>query len=117
MRKEIFLSFFIFFLIFLSFNFVLAQEKALEVDYPIIPGATEPEFVNVGLPAYVDYIFRFAVVIIGFVIFGVVVYNGIIYMTSAGEPAKLSEAKSGISAGFLGAVILLSAYFIFNTIN
>lgn len=116
-KRESFLPFFIFLLIFLSSNFALAAERALEVVYPEIPGVTTPETVATGLPTYVNYIFRLAVIIIGLIIFGVLIYNGIIYLTSAGNPSKLSDAKSGILAGFLGGIILLSAFLIFNTIN
>jgi len=38
-------------------------------------------------------------------------------MTSVGNPEKLSQAKVGISSGFLGAAILLLAVLIFRTIN
>ena len=108
----------ILFLFFLLSDFALAvEERALELKYPIIPGATTPETVATGLPEYANYIFQFAVVIIGLIIFGVLVYNGIIYLTSAGDPTKMTDARTGIFAGFLGAIILFSAYLIFHTIN
>ncbi|MCX6759525.1 MAG: pilin [Candidatus Nealsonbacteria bacterium] len=92
--------------------------KTLEIVYPKVPGATAtPETVATGLPEYVNYIFRFAVIVIGLIIFGVLVYNGVIYLTSVGDPSKMTDARTGIFAGFLGAIILLSAYLIFNTIN
>jgi len=89
----------------------------LEIVYPAIPSTTVPETTAVGLPKYVQYIFHLAVVIIGFIIFGALVYAGFNYLTSAGSPAKLSDAKTGIVAAFLGAVILLASYLIFHTIN
>jgi len=43
--------------------------------------------------------------------------GGIIYLTSAGDPEKLSRAKKQIFAALLGIVILLSSYLILRTIN
>lgn len=94
-----------------------AAERALEVVYPSIPGIPTPTTVQTGLPEYVQYIFRFAIIIIGFIIFGVLIYNGIIYMTSSGNPARLGEARSGILAAILGTAVLLGAYLVFNTVN
>lgn len=91
--------------------------RALEIVYPRIPGYTTEKVVFSGLPEYVDYIFRFSVIIIGLIVLGVLIYSGIQYLTSAGNPEKLKNAKQGIFSAFLGAIILLSAYLIFNTIN
>lgn len=100
---------------------VLAEEssgRGLEIKYPQVPGdVVTPKYVDVGLPEYVEYIFRFSVTIIGFVIFGVLVYNGIKYLLSFGNPSKLGDAKQGIISGALGALVLLGALLIFNTIN
>lgn len=93
------------------------KEKALEITYPQIPGVSTPKTVSSGLPEYIDYIFRFAVVIIGIIVLGVLIYNGFQYLTSAGNSEKLSDAKKGITSALLGAVILFSTYLIFNTIN
>lgn len=138
MRKKtvfFFLFILILFLFFTPGNFALAKKcttnkdcepakcvegkcvRALELVYPSISGEKTPETIAAGLPEYVNYIFQLAIWIIGLVIFGVLVYNGVIYLTSVGNPTKFTEAKSGIFAGVLGGVILLSAYLIFNTIN
>ncbi len=89
----------------------------LELVYPIIPGETEAVPMNSGLPGYVSYIYRLAMALIGLIIFGVLIYNGIKWFTSFGSAEKLSEAKKGITSAFLGAVILFSAFIIFRTIN
>ncbi len=91
--------------------------RALEIVYPNIPGQPVPETVATGLPEYFKYIFQLAVVVIGFVIFGVFVYSGTKYLASAGNPSMLSDAKTGMGAALLGAVILLGSWLIFNTIN
>lgn len=137
MKKEIiFFLFLALFLLFLS-NLTLAAKctknedcpkglvcqegkcvRALEIVYPNIgKGVPAPKYVTTGLPQYVEYIFRLAIWLIGFLIFGAVVYNGVNYLLAAGNPAKLADAKDGIISALLGGVILLGTYIIFNTIN
>lgn len=91
--------------------------RPLEIIYPIIPGEIIPKTVNTGLPQYVSYLFKVSVVVIGIIILGALIYSGILYLTSFGNPEKFREAKDRIFSAFLGALILLSAYLIFNTIN
>ncbi len=108
---------FSFVLIFLFyFVFAFAQERELEVKYPEI-GGLKPKTVKEGLPDYVRYIFTFGVVLIGLVVFTALIWGGIIYLTSAGNPVKLKEGKDRVISAFLGAIILLSSYIILTTIN
>lgn len=117
----------IFFFIFVTitlFGFVpplLAADSpkgpTLELVYPIIPGQLEEEVMSAGLPQYVKYIFNLAIMLIGIVIFLVLIYNGFLWFTSSGNADKLKTAKEGITAAFLGSLILFSAYIIFKTIN
>jgi len=107
----------------LSLSFLIARAddgtdkgRQLELEYPAVSGL-KPKTIETGLPEYVQYIFYFSIAIIGFIIFGVLVYSGIQYLTSAGQPAKLQEARKGIVSAFLGAIILVSAVLIFKTIN
>jgi hypothetical protein len=91
--------------------------RTLEIVYPKIPGVATPQYVSTGLPDYVNYIFRFAVIVIGILIFGILVYSGINYLLSFGNPSKLSDARQGMIAAGFGGLILLGSYIIFNTIN
>ncbi|MDI6602714.1 MAG: hypothetical protein QME57_01160, partial [Patescibacteria group bacterium] len=91
--------------------------RALEITYPEIGGKPVPTTIESGLPEYINYIFTLAVSLIGFVIFGVLIYNGIKYLTSAGNLEQMIDAKSGIFHAFLGGLLLLSSVLIFNTIN
>lgn len=124
-RKEkiIFLSIAFLFILALTSGFALAAEqgndkgKALEIIYPEIPGVSAPKVISSGLPGYVEYIFHLSILLIGLIILGALIYNGIQYSISFGNPEKLSSAKQGIISAFLGAIILLSSYLIFNTIN
>lgn len=115
MRKE-----FLFLIILFSFfsgNFALAAGRPLEVNYPNIGLTAVPTSTSVTLPQYLEYIFRWSVSMIGLVVFGVIVYSGVKYLLSAGDPSKLKDAKDGIISALLGAIILLGAFIIFNTIN
>jgi len=120
MKNRAIFIFFLFVSFFLVPQVIFADGSAtrtLEIVYPQIPGVSTPEYVSTGLPEYINYLFRFAVIVIGILIFGVLVYSGINYLLSFGNPAKLSDARQGITAAGLGGLILLGAYLIFNTIN
>jgi len=99
--------------LFLVFSFAIAQEKELEVKYPKIFGL-EP---GPGLPEYTRYVFSFVIMIAGLILVGVLIYAGLLCLTSAGQPVKLKECKDRIIAGFLGIIILLSGSIILYTIS
>jgi len=132
MKKKIIFCLIIFFCLFAFVNFSLAEAcpagtkyiegkcvRALEITYPKIAGEelTIERVVREGLPGYVNYIFTVAVGLIGFVIFAVLIYNGIRYLTSVGRPEQMADARSGILYAFLGGLLLLSSVLIFKTIN
>jgi len=89
--------------------------RSLEVEYPKIPGGIE--VTDFDLPKYVVYVFYLSIILIGLVIFTMIVYHGIRYLTAIDKPAVLKDAIDGILKAFLGAIILLSAVLIFKTIN
>ncbi|GAI49317.1 unnamed protein product, partial [marine sediment metagenome] len=73
--------------------------------------------VKTALPEYLRYVFTFAIIIAGLLAFGALIYGGIRYLTSAGDPTKMADARAQVTAGILGLIILLSSYLILNTIN
>jgi len=100
------------------------ESRVLEIVYPTlpcnpptIPCVPTPTSTKTALPVYINYIFRFSVIFIGILIFGVLIYNGVRYLTSFGNSTKLSDARKGMSAALLGGFILLCSVLIFNTIN
>jgi hypothetical protein len=117
-KKVLILEFIIFLsLISLIFSFVLAAEdRELEIKYPAIFGL-KPETVKTGLPVYVKYIYNFAIFASGLMALIALILGGIRYLTSAGDPTKLKEAREQISSAFLGIVILLGSYIILTAIN
>jgi hypothetical protein len=116
MKRISLILFFCLFLSFLLFNDFCFAERPLEVDYPEI-GGIRPETVGIGIPDYIKYIFNFAIWIVGLVAFGALIYGGARYVTSAGSPAAMADAKGQIFAGILGLIIVLSSYLILTNIN
>lgn len=122
-KKLIALFLFAFFFIATA-NFVFA----LEINYPTVPGTMAPqEFLRKieageileeqALSLFIVYFFNLFLIITALVAFGVIVYAGIRYLVSAGNPAILSDAKNQIFSAFLGLVIVLSSYLILYTID
>jgi len=104
-------------IVFLSFfHSVFAQGQKLELEYPEI-GGIKPETVTTALPEYVKYVFNLAIATFGLVVLSVLLWGGFLYLTSAGKPEKLKEAKDRIVSAFLGLIVLLSSYIILTTIN
>ena len=118
--KKGFKIFFLFLFFFVgSCNFAFA----LEINYPRLPGVTAPQdFVNTAskeeIPSlYIKYFFNLAIWISGLLLLGSLIFAGIRYLTSSGQPEKIIAARQQISAAFLGVLILLLAVLIFNVLN
>jgi len=107
--------FFIFITLLLPAIEILAQ-KELETTYPEV-GEIKIETIEASITKYVKYIFNFAIAFVGLIAFGVLVWSGIQYFTSAGKTDVLSAAKRQIKSAFLGILLLLFSYLILITIN
>lgn len=104
----------ILFLLFFPLTFSLAageKERELELKYPYLPGPSLP-----GIPEYAQFLFKLAVFLTGLILFGVLIYGGILYLTSAGRPGQIMEAKRRIFSALLGVGILLGSWLILTTI-
>jgi len=111
-----FLLFLILIFSFFNVGFCFAQRE-LEVTYPNIPGAIRPVSTRALLPETIVYLFALALRISGLVVFGSLIYGGVRYLTSAGEPKSQSDARDQILCSFLGLAVLLFSYIFLNTIN
>ena len=80
-----------------------------------IPGNTPNSTSTPG--AFVANFYQFALMVAGILAFGVIVYGGVKYMTSAGNPSGQGDAKEWIEAALLGLLLLVGAYFILNVVN
>ncbi len=79
-----------------------------------LPG-TNPTVNNPG--GFVANFYQFALLLGGLLAFGAIVYGGITYTLSAGNPEKQSDAKSRITQALLGLFLLLGAYIVLNLLN
>lgn len=86
--------------------------RELEVQIPGLTSTCLP-----ALPDYIATIYNFALMISGIICFGSLIYGGFRYLTSAGSPSAINDAKDQISSALIGLVILFSAWLILNTIN
>ncbi|MCK4355240.1 hypothetical protein KAW43_02775 [Candidatus Parcubacteria bacterium] len=97
-------------------DFALAQRDLEVIDYPDVPGAVTPGK-DTELPQYVKYLFNFAIGLGGILAFVILIFGGIKWMTSAGDPTKINEAKTKMLGGIIGLILLLGAWFIIDAIN
>lgn len=62
------------------------------------------------LPVIIGNIIRIFLGFLGVVLLIIIIYGGFLYMTSGGEPDKVSKARKWIVNGIIGLVICLSAF-------
>ncbi len=106
--------------IFYSLSAVIATLPFVFVAHAVtismnIPGTSPNSSSTPG--AFVENFYQFALMIGGVLAFGVIVYGGVKYMASAGNPSSQSDAKEWIEAALLGLLLLVGAYFILNVVN
>jgi hypothetical protein len=82
-----------------------------------VPGATAVVQGAGGPGAFVANFYQFALMIGGILAFGVIVYGGVRYMASAGNPSGQSDAKEWIEAALLGLLLLVGVYFVLSVVN
>jgi len=91
--------------------FVFAQ---VTINYQI-PG-TQPASANNPCTTVINF-YMFALLISGILAFGAIVWGGIKYAVSAGNPSGQSEGKDWIKGALLGILLLAASYLILNIIN
>ncbi len=90
------------------YNFVFATNVTLE--YPAFTRAPSPADM-------VGQIYTYALSIAGALAIIRVVYGGIVYIISAGNTSKQSDARDIITSAIWGLVLLAGSYLLLNTIN
>jgi hypothetical protein len=114
-KKYIFFS-----ILFLAIGIFIASAAFAQTQITIstsVPG-TYPATAGTGGPgAFVANFYNFALMIGGVLAFGVIVYGGVKYMASAGNPSGQSDAKEWIEGALLGLLLLVGAYFILSVVN
>ena len=99
--------------VFLAPLFAFAQT----VISPAIPGMTGSVTAGTSPGAFIQGFYQFALMIGGVLAFGAIVYGGVLYAASAGNPSKQSEGKEWMKSALLGILLLAGAYLILYTIN
>ena len=92
-----------------------AFSLALELDYPKI-GEFEISL-EMKLNELVAWFYYFIVGIAGLAAFGALIWGGFLWLTSAGNANKISEARERINSALLGLILILASYLILKTIN
>jgi len=93
-----------------------AVSSKLNVDWPNSPLGT-PLTENSGLTELVKYLYEWLISLGGLAAFIALIYAGIIYLTSAGNPTQTKNAKDHLKSAAFGLVLLFGTFIILNTIN
>jgi len=113
--------FFLFLILFLCFSsspFAVAndiQKRGLETKYPPIHGIEITA--TSTIETYAVYLFSLAMIIGAILAFAVLIYGGFRYVTSAGNPLAMADARKWIWDAILGLILLLCAWLIIGIIN
>jgi len=95
----------------------IALATPLENKYPVIGNSTAPSTARADLPTFLKYMFNFALIGAALVVFGALVFGGIKYIASSGNPGQTGAAKEMIFSAFLGLGVILFSWLFLNTIN
>lgn len=97
----------------------LADANTPIVINPNIPGsyATSSVPVESGPGVFIANFYQFALMIGGLLAFGMIVWGGVKYAASRGNPSAESDAKDRIYGALIGLLLLAGVYIILFTIN
>jgi len=87
----------------------------LNLDYPSFGGFDINNDQELG--QIVAWLYAFIVGLSGLAAFVMIVWGGVQYMTSAGDPTKTSDAKNKIKNALLGLLLVLASFLILRVIN
>lgn len=113
MKKIAIILFFILFLSVVPFS----TSAQTEVIYPSLPGVLAPQEIaktaqteGEVLPLFMAYLFRLILVVSLLVVVGVVLYAGILYLLSTGNPIRSKIAREWILSAIQGALVIFTSY-------
>ncbi|KKS14786.1 MAG: hypothetical protein UU71_C0020G0004 [Parcubacteria group bacterium GW2011_GWB1_41_6] len=95
----------------------MAQETKTYTLLQPLPGMEQTMPVGTILPAYLSVLFKFMLVLAGALAVLMIVFGGIMYITSGGNASSIEKAKSRIWSAIGGLVLAIAAYLILYTIN
>lgn len=115
-KKAILLILGLFIIISFLFTSGVKGAEKLEINWPTAPGGKGLTPTS-SLVDFVEYSYRWGILLGGLAAFFALVIAGFKYLTSVGDPTKMREARDRIMAAIIGLVLLLSTYLILNTLN
>lgn len=89
---------------------------SLEVVYPVLPHAPDPSLL-MFLPDYIRYIYVLVIISGGLIALVALIYGGLRYLTSAGNPSKMADSRNQILSALIGLVVILGSYVFLTEIN
>ena len=89
---------------------------ALNLTYPELPGGFKLEDAT-NLPALVAWLYTFFVMISGLAAFAVIIWAGVQWMNSQGNPTATGDARDKIKMALLGLLLVLASFLILQIIN
>lgn len=97
-------------------EFVNARET-MDLNVPI--GDYTPTFDQTTAPIaeYVNVIYKYAIGVVGIIAAVVLMWGGVIWLTSAGNNSRVGEAKAWIGSALTGLVLALGSYMILYQVN
>lgn len=104
----------------------LSQPPKLQLPIPSAPqfsnlefeGPEEQRYLLIPwIAQYIGAIYRYALSLVGIVVVTVIVYGGMRWLTAAGDPGKITEAKKIINNAVIGLLLTLGIALILNVIN
>ena len=100
---------------FLSIFFILFFLTAVLSFWQTTSAQTIPPAQDVG--DLVEEIFSWALALVGIAVFINFLWAGLLWFTAAGSSGQINKAREKMFNALIGAIILLAAYLILNTIN
>lgn len=93
-----------------------ASALTLNLEYPTLPGGLDLND-NQDLNDVIAWFYMFIIGISGLAAFVMIVWGGIQWMSSAGNPTLISDAQSRMKNAILGLLLILSSFIILQIIN
>lgn len=80
-------------------------------------GTTEAQGTPQTAQGYLGALYNFMLGLVGVAAMGSIVYGGVLYIISAGNPSRVGEAKTAIWNGIIGILVAGFGYLVLTTIN
>lgn len=94
-----------------------AFASKLNLTYPKFGGFDINDPKQQSLPGIVAWLYVFIVGISGLAAFVMIVWGGVQWMTSQGNPTAIGDAKDKIKMALLGLLLVLASFLILQIIN